>query len=148
MAEAILQQLGGPLFEVHSAGTHPTGRINPLALDELSQRGYPSSHLRSKSWDDFVCPGAPALDLVVILCPLAAQEPQPNWPGQPLIMEWNIPSPGAIQGSENKVRAAFRAVCQQVEDAIKLYLTLPHGSLGKPADIRRQPEIRSDVRHA
>jgi arsenate reductase len=135
MAEAILQHLGGALFDVHSAGTHPTGRINPLALEELTQRGYPTSHLHSKSWDAFVRPDSPALDLVVILCPLAAQEPQPTWPGQPLIMEWNIPSPGAVQGSENRVRAAFRAVCQQVEDAIKLYLTFPLESPGRPAAV-------------
>lgn len=133
MAESILRQLGGPLFEALSAGTHPTGRVNPLALEELSSRGYPTVSLHSKSWDSFALPAAPALDLVVILCPLAAQELQPIWPGRPLIMEWNIPSPGSVQGSENKVRAAFRAVCQQVEDAVKLYLTFPQESPGTPS---------------
>jgi arsenate reductase len=145
MAETILQQLGGPSFEVHSAGTHPTGRINPLALEELSRRGYRTSHLHSKSWDGFTRADAPTLDLVVILCPLAAQEPQPAWPGQPLVMEWNIPSPGAVQGSENKVRAAFRAVCNQVEDAVRLYLTFPLGSPGRPVSLVRQPGAGADI---
>ncbi len=145
MAEAILQQLGGPLFEVHSAGTHPIGRVNPLAIEELARRRYSTVNLHSKSWASFARPDAPALDLVVILCQLAAQEPQPDWPGRPPVMEWNIPSPGAVQGSESKVRAAFRAVCQKVEDAIKLNLIFPHVSSDKPSAVEREIDIGSEA---
>jgi arsenate reductase len=133
MAESILTQLGGPHFEARSAGTHPTGRINPLALEELSRRGYPTQNLHSKSWDDFVRPGAAPLDLVITVCSVAAQEPQLAWPGQPVTMQWYIPSPGAVQGDESKIRTAFRDVCQQVEDAIKYHFPFPLAMPAKSA---------------
>lgn len=133
MAEAMLAQLGGAQFEVHSAGTHPTGRVNPLALEELSRRGYSTADLGSKSWNDFARPGSPALDLVVTVCELAARETPPVWPGNPVTVLWRFPAPGAVQGSIGEVRAVFSSVCQQVEEAVKQLLRLPFERLDRSA---------------
>ena len=78
MAESILNQLGGGHFVAYSAGSFPTGKVNPLALDLLRQNKIPTEHLRSKPWDEFAAPGAPNLDFVFTVCDKAAGEDLPH----------------------------------------------------------------------
>lgn len=95
MAEAILRARGGDRFQVHSAGSHPKGRVNSFVLQFLARRGLPTDGLRSKSWDEFASPGAPKMDLVVTVCDSAAAEVCPIWPGNPRTLHWSVVDPGA-----------------------------------------------------
>src|SRR3974390_2510253 len=83
LAEAILNHKGKGRFTAYSAGSHPTGKVRPEALQQIDAAGLPTANLRSKSWDEFSAPGAPNLDFVFTVCDNAAQEQCPYWPGQP-----------------------------------------------------------------
>ena len=78
MAECILNRLGAGKFRAFSAGSHPGGKVNPLALNLLRKTNYDVSQLRSKSWDEFAAPGAPKLDFVFTVCDDAANEVCPS----------------------------------------------------------------------
>src|ERR1051326_4946552 len=84
LAEAYLNVWGKGRFRAHSAGSHPAGKVNPFALELLEKNHIATSGLRSKSWDEFAKPGAPALDFVFTDCDNAAGEACPLWPGQPI----------------------------------------------------------------
>src|SRR5690349_13905464 len=84
MAEAILNRKGTPKFKAYSAGSHPTGKVNPFALKQLEDARLSVNGLRSKGWEEFAQPGAPVLDFVFTVCDNAAKEVCPVWPGQPM----------------------------------------------------------------
>ena len=84
LAEAILTRLGGARFRAFSAGSHPKGRVHPLALAVLREQGCDTSALRSKSWDEFAKADAPPLHFVFTVCDQTAAETCPVWPGQPV----------------------------------------------------------------
>jgi arsenate reductase len=107
LAEAILNRLGEGRIVAYSAGSHPTGRVNPYALALLDELGYPPADLRSKSWDEFAAADSPTLDVVVTVCDNAANEVCPVWPGDPRRVHWSIPDPAAAQGSDAERRRAF-----------------------------------------
>jgi arsenate reductase len=90
LAEAILNRAGHGRFRAYSAGSFPKGRVHPIALDVLRARRCETDGLRSKSWDEFAKPGAPALDFVFTVCDNAAGEVCPTWPGQPMTAHWGI----------------------------------------------------------
>ena len=100
MAECILNRLGMGKFRAFSAGSHPTGKVNPLAISLLRKSNYDVGHLRSKSWDEFAKPDAPKLDFVFTVCDDAANEVCPIWPGQPMTAHWGLPDPVKAQGTE------------------------------------------------
>jgi len=137
MAEALLNHLEpGPFkglgrFRAYSAGSYPTGQVNPLALEMRRRRNIPTEGLRSKSWDEFAAPGAPPLDFVFTVCDNAAGEVCPVWPGQPITAHWGAPDPAAVQGSELERVQAFRAAFRILENRIKLFASLPIASLDK-----------------
>jgi arsenate reductase (thioredoxin) len=137
MAEAILNQKGKPHFVAYSAGSHPTGRVNPFALKQLEAARLPTTGLRSKSWDEFARPGAPHLDFVFTVCDNAAQEVCPIWPGQPMTAHWGVPDPAVVSGSEEKIARAFRDAFVVLDRRISLFLALPLSSLDKLA-IRKE----------
>jgi arsenate reductase len=139
MAEAILNQKGKPHFTAYSAGSHPTGRVNPHAMKQLEAARLPSSGLRSKSWDELAKPGAPHLDFVFTVCDNAAQEVCPIWPGQPMTAHWGVPDPAVVSGSEEKIERAFRDAFVVLDRRISLFLALPLSSLDKLA-IRKEIE--------
>lgn len=120
VAEQLLNRDGGGRFRAFSAGSHPRGRVHPLALELLRELGLPTAGLRSKSWNEFTAPGAPPLDLVVTVCDQAAAEPCPLWPGAPATLHWSIPDPTAIAGSDDDRRAAFRELSRDLEARIRL----------------------------
>jgi arsenate reductase (thioredoxin) len=129
LAEAILNFKGRPTFSAFSAGSHPTGKVRPEALRELEIAHLSTEGLRSKSWDEFAKPGAPALDFVFTVCDNAANEVCPVWPGQPISAHWGVPDPAAVQGSQADVERAFREAFVTLDRRIGLFLSLPLGSL-------------------
>jgi len=118
LAEAILARKGPGRFRAHSAGSHPTGVVHPMALDLLRERGYETAGLRSKGWEEFAKPGAPAMDVVVTVCDVAAGEACPLWPGRPVTVHWGLPDPAASAGSEEEQRGIFRGVSVELERRI------------------------------
>lgn len=137
MAEAILNRKGSPRFRAYSAGSHPTGKVNPAALTQLEAAHLPTEGLRSKSWDEFAESDAPVMDFVFTVCDNAANEMCPVWPGQPMTAHWGIPDPAVVQGSEEKVRRAFRGALVILDRRISLFLSLPLASLDRLA-IKRE----------
>jgi len=129
LAEAILNFKGRPTFTAFSAGSHPTGKVRPEALRELEIAHLSTEGLRSKSWDEFAKPGAPALDFVFTVCDNAANEVCPVWPGQPISAHWGVPDPAAVHGTQAEVDRAFREAFVTLERRISLFLSLPLASL-------------------
>jgi len=148
LAECLLRQLGEGTFNGFSAGSFPKGEVHPLALRLLHEQGFSTQGLRSKSWDEFAAPGAPAMDFVFTVCDLAAGEVCPVWPGHPVSAHWGIPDPAAADGSEADRMLAFRDAFRMLERRIKLFLALPLASLDRMALQRKVDAIgrlRRDV---
>jgi arsenate reductase len=141
MAEVLLNHWGGARFLAFSAGSHPTGRVNPITLELLDRLKLPTSGLRSKSWDEFAVPGAPVMDFVFTVCDQAAGEVCPIWPGQPITAHWGFPDPAAFVGPEAEKRAFFAAVLRQIESRIKVFAALPLEKLDRLAIQRKVREI-------
>ncbi len=137
LAEALMNQAGEARFKAHSAGSHPTGVVNPHALQTLRDMGVSAMGARSKSWDEFATADAPTMDFVFTVCDSAAGEVCPFWPGQPVTAHWGLPDPAAANGSEEDVRLAFRAAAVTLKRRIDLMLSLPFGTLDTMA-IQRQ----------
>jgi arsenate reductase len=123
LAEAILNREGAGRFRAFSAGSYPKGEVHPAALALLSELELPIDGLRSKSWDEFAAPGAPALDFVFTVCDNAAGEVCPAWPGQPMTAHWGIEDPAAVEGEDQQ--RAFWAAYQALQRRIQLFLALP-----------------------
>jgi arsenate reductase len=141
LAEAILGRLGRGRLRAYSAGSHPKGELHPMALELLRERGYDTSGLRSKSWDEFARPGAPALDFVFSVCDNAAGEACPLWPGQPMTAHWGVEDPAAFEGPEDGQRALFRRAYLELERRIELFTSLPIESLDRLSLQGRLAEI-------
>ena len=131
MAEKLLEHWGKGRFRTFSAGSHPSGKVNPFAIELLQAKGLPTDGLRSKSWDEFAAPGSPRLDFVFTVCDNAAGEVCPVWPGQPMTAHWGVEDPAAVEGSDDDKRHAFRTIASYLENRIKLFTSLPLASLDK-----------------
>lgn len=125
LGEAILNKIGAGRFQAFSAGSHPRGLPNPLALELLEQSGHPIEALRSKSWDEFAVPGAPNMDLVVTVCDAAAGESCPYWPGAPVKAHWGIPDPAGVAGGLDAERAGFLLAYQRLHARMAALVALP-----------------------
>lgn len=125
MAEALLNQLGKGKFRAYSAGSHPTGRVHPQALDVLVRNQVDTQGLHSKSWNEFAQPDAPVMHFVLTVCDKAAGETCPLWPGQPMSAHWGIPDPVAAEGSEDDIRKAYSDAFLTLHRRISLFLNLP-----------------------
>jgi arsenate reductase len=133
MAESILRQDGAGHFAAYSAGSHPSGAVNPLALKVLESYGYPTDNLRSKSWDEFATPTAPTMDFVFTVCDNAAGEVCPVWLGHPMTAHWGIDDPAAVSGTELEKEAAFVQAFKYLRTRIGVFLSLPLTSIGRMA---------------
>jgi len=125
LAEAYLNAAGRGRFMAYSAGSHPGGKVNPLALELLEKNRIDTAGLRSKSWDEFARPGAPLLDFVFTVCDNAADEVCPIWPGQPISAHWGVKDPAAMEGSDDEKRKAFLRAFTELTARINLLLALP-----------------------
>jgi len=125
MAESMMNFLGRGRFSAYSAGSHPQGKVNPLALQTLASMRLPHEGFRSKNWDEFAQPGAPGLDFVFTVCDNAAGEVCPMWPGQPMTAHWGVEDPAAAEGTEEQRLQVFRSVALTLKRRIELFLALP-----------------------
>jgi arsenate reductase len=129
LAESLLNQLGKGRFHAYSAGSHPAGQVNPLALELLEKNHFDTSGLRSKPWDEFARPDSPRLDFVITVCDKAAGEACPVWPGQPMTAHWGIPDPATAEGSDAVKRRAFVDAMNQMQRRISMFVSLPFQTL-------------------
>jgi arsenate reductase len=141
IAEAIMNRLGAGKFKAYSAGSQPSGKVHPYALDLLGQLNYDLSGLRSKSWEEFTAPEAPQLDFVFTVCDNAANEVCPVWPGQPMSAHWGLPDPSAAEGNESERHFAFADTHRMLYQRIGIFTNLPLASLDKLSLQRRLDDI-------
>lgn len=137
LAEALLNHFGGGRFKGYSAGSFPSGKVNPMALATLERLHVPTTDPRSKNWEEFAAPGAPELDFVFTVCDNAAGEVCPIWPGQPMSAHWGVPDPSSVEGTPDEVSKAFRDTALTLKRRIELLLALPLHKLDTLA-IKRQ----------
>jgi arsenate reductase len=124
VAESILRHVGAGRFVSCSAGSHPTGRVNPFALEYLQANQLPTEGLRSKNWDEFAQPDSARLDFVFTVCDNAAGEVCPVWPGQPITAHWGLPDPAAVEGNDEVKRKAFAETGRVMLHRIRLFASL------------------------
>jgi protein-tyrosine-phosphatase len=143
MAEAILNRAGVGRFQAYSAGSFPTGAVNPHALALLSSQHYPLEGMRSKSWKEFAGEHAPKLDFVFTVCDDAAGEVCPIWPGQPMTAHWGVPDPAAVVSGQAQVALAFADAYRMLRNRIELFVNLPLAALDRFSLQRRLDAIGS-----
>jgi arsenate reductase len=118
------QRLGKDV-RAFSAGSVPSGRLNPFALQVLKNAGVDTSGYRSKSWDAFTDPGAPKMRIVITVCDSAAAETCPYWPGSPVKVHWGYPDPSNTPGGDDSKRQAFELTRQAIGYRMLQLLQLP-----------------------
>ena len=131
IAEAILNKVGSPRFSAYSAGSHPTGAVNPLTIEVLRSLHFPITTLRSKNWTEFMSINSPKFDLIITVCDNAAAEPCPIWPGQPVKAHWSLPDPASVEGTLADRLRAFATVYQELERRIQHLIKLPSASIDR-----------------
>ena len=144
LAEAIMNRIGGGRFAAFSAGSHPTGLVNPHAMALLQRMNHDTSRLWSKPWDEFDRarnPDAPDLDFVFTVCDDAAGEVCPIWPGQPMTAHWGLPDPASFEGSQAETAVVFANTYRMLNNRISLFVNLPLTALDKLSLQRRLDEI-------
>lgn len=132
LAEAMLNHHAARLgidVRAHSAGSAPSGRVNPLALSVLEGANVSTAGVRSKSWDEFARPEAPRMRIVITVCDSAANEVCPIWPGGPVKVHWGYPDPSNAPGDESARRAAFDLTRQAIGYRMLQLLGLPFASM-------------------
>jgi arsenate reductase len=128
LGEYLLKRLGGPRFQVFSAGSFPTGKVNPLAIQVLKDvYNIDASEARSKSWEEFK---EVEFDFVITVCD-NARETCPIWPGQPIVAHWSSPDPAAVEGTDAEKYRAFKDVAFQITRRLQLFTSLPLDKLDR-----------------
>ena len=119
LGEALLNHRAAGRFKAFSAGSVPKGAVHPLALETLARHHIATDGLRSKSWDEFAGPGAPAMHFIVTVCDNAAREVCPIWPGRPVTAHWSLADPAAAIGTPDEQREAFERTFRELEERIR-----------------------------
>ncbi len=145
MAEALFNTIGQGKFRAYSAGSHPTGRVNPFAIEQVKAVGYSAENLRSKTWDEFAVPEAPKMDFVITVCDKAAGEVCPVWPGQPISAHWGFEDPAAAAGTDEDKRAAFRKIFHQIRNRVSVFSSLPLEKLDRMT-LKREMDVIGQTR--
>jgi arsenate reductase (thioredoxin) len=148
MAEALLNNLAisQGRFKAYSAGSHPSGKPNPFALECIQRGGLPIDGLRSKDWSEFASSDAPRMDFVFTICDNAANEVCPVWPGQPMTAHWGIEDPAAVEGDDAQKRKAFSDAFHRLSNRINIFVNLPMAKLDKfslQAKLREIGDLRA-----
>lgn len=141
LAEGILRKDGAGRFNAFSAGSQPKGTVNPFALTVLDSLSYPADGFRSKSWDEFTGPDAPAMDFIFTVCDSAAGEACPVWLGHPATAHWGIEDPAAVEGADIEKERAFVQAAKYLKNRISAFLALPMSSLDQVALTHHLREI-------
>jgi arsenate reductase len=144
LAEALLNRMGEGRFGAFSAGSYPRGQVHPMALALLGDKGFATTDLRSKSWDEFARPGAPRLDFIFTVCDDAAGEVCPVWPGRPMTAHWGIHDPADVEGPGQ--RKAFERAFDALEQRISQLTALPLDILD-PASLEARVREIGGTRH-
>jgi len=121
LGEVLMNELSGGRFHAFSAGSHPTGQVNPGTIAKLASEGHTIEGLSSKSWDEFAGADAPPLEVVITVCDAAAGESCPLWNGSPVQLHWSIPDPAAVADPEQK-RAAFDQAYRLMRTHVERFL--------------------------
>jgi arsenate reductase (thioredoxin) len=137
MAEALVTTMSRGRFRGFSAGSHPGGKVNPFAVEQVKATGYPVDNLRSKSWDEFAGADAPQMDFIITVCDNAAGEVCPVWPGHPVSAHWGFEDPAAVEGTDEEKRVAFSKIFKQIMTRMNTFVNLPVDMLDKNA-IRKE----------
>jgi len=144
LAEAIMNRAGAGRFNAYSAGSMPTGEVNPHALALLKKFNFDTRSFRSKPWDEFsrdTNPDAPALDFVFTVCDNAAGEVCPIWPGQPMSAHWGMPDPALATGNDAEIGLAFADTFRMLSNRIDIFMNLPIAKIDKLSLQRRLDQI-------
>lgn len=141
IAEAILNRAGEGRFRAFSAGSHPKGYVEPMAIELLKKSGLPVDQARSKGWEEFAGPGAVSLDFVFTVCDAAAAEVCPVWPGQPMSAHWGVPDPAAEDGNSAQRALAFAEAFRILNTRITIFVSLPMKSLDRMSLQKRLDNI-------
>lgn len=143
IAESIMNRDHAARFRAFSAGSDPSGEVNPMTLDLLSRLGFATTGLRSKPWEEFAegRDGAPKLDFVFTVCDDAAGEVCPVWPGQPMTAHWGVPDPARVEGTPGERAFAFADTFRMLNNRISIFASLPFASLDKISLKRRLDTI-------
>lgn len=131
IAESLLNALGGGRFRGFSAGSHPGGTLNPIVLEMLREKRFPTEGARSKSWDELAAPGAPAMDFIITVCDSAAGEACPVWPGHPVSAHWGVADPAAHRDDPARARQVAEEAFRTLRTRIGLLLSLPLDKLDR-----------------
>lgn len=124
LGEALFNHLGGGRFKAYSAGSQPSGKVNPVALETLEKHGVPLPEARSKSWNEFAAPDAPEIDFIFTVCASAAGEACPIWLGHPTTAHWGIADPAHVEPMEAR-REAFEVAYRLLKQRIEAFVALP-----------------------
>jgi arsenate reductase (thioredoxin) len=128
LGEALFNHLGNletpGRIRAFSAGSQPSGKVNPVALETLEKHGVPLPEARSKSWDEFAAPGAPEIDFIFTVCASAAGEACPIWLGHPTTAHWGIDDPAHVEPMEAR-RIAFEDAYRKLKQRIEAFVKLP-----------------------
>jgi arsenate reductase len=136
MAEALATTMSRGRFQGFSAGSKPTGKVNPFAIEQVQKTGYPVENLCSKSWDEFAGTDAPRMDFIITVCDNAAGEVCPIWPGHPSTAHWGFEDPAAVEGADEEKRASFERICRQIAKRMEAFVSLPLHEL-EPEAVRQ-----------
>jgi len=131
MSEALINVLGKGRFYAYSAGSQPTGRVNPFAAEQAQSIGYPMEQVRSKSWDEFSQPESPKMDIVITVCDSAAGESCPLWRGSPIKVHWGFEDPSHVNGTDEEKRQAFTHTFGLIRQKIQQLVDLPIETLNQ-----------------
>ncbi|MBP5988346.1 MAG: arsenate reductase ArsC [Azonexus sp.] len=144
LGEALFNHLGQGRIRAFSAGSQPSGKVNPVALETLGKHGVPLPEARSKSWDEFAAPGAPQLDFIFTVCASAAGETCPIWPGHPATAHWGIADPAHVEPLEAR-RAAFETAYAELERRISAFLKMPLETMPTVAIVEAARKIHAEA---
>ena len=133
IAESVLNRNGEGRYRAFSAGSYPSGAVNPLVLEYLANQGIATTGARSKSWDEFAAPDSPPLHFVITVCDDAAGEVCPVWPGQPITAHWGVEDPARFMDDPEKARRVINDVFHTLHRRIQLFTSLPASSLDRLA---------------